>query len=87
MNTAHATYTAFKRIYEDSDALVPLASQRNPREANWQPGQRSELNLRVEGANHFSQSNHPEVRRQLNSVFDASFTNNPQLIQAFLVRR
>ena len=87
MNTAHATYTATRRIYEDSDALVPLASQRNPREPNWTPAiTNSELNLEVKGANHFSQANHPEVRKKLNAVFSATFTRNPQLIDAFLVR-
>ena len=82
-------FTATRRIYEDSDALVPLASQRNPREPNWTPANTtSQLNLEVRGANHFSQANHPSVRRQLDAVFDGTpFTNSLQLQQAFRVGR
>ena len=84
----YTTYTATRRIYEDSDALVPLASQRNPREPNWTPATiNSELNLEVRGANHFSQANHPSVRRQLNAVFNGdAHPNNPALHDAFRVR-
>jgi hypothetical protein len=79
-------YTATRRIYEDSDALVPVASQRNPREPNWTPGQPSELNLQVDGANHFSQANHPRVRQALNSVYNGDIhRNNRQLQDAFRV--
>jgi hypothetical protein len=84
-------YIATRRIYEDSDALVPVASQRNPREPNWVPSSTTgnndtELNLQVRGANHFSQSNHPEMRRQLNAVFNGDIhRNNPLLRKAFEV--
>jgi preprotein translocase subunit SecD len=64
-----------------------VESQRNPREANWTPGQTapSDFNLEVKGANHFSQANHPEMRKQLNTVFDGRFTTNPQIQEAFRV--
>ena len=68
------TVTRTRVITLPNDALVPVYSQANPREAAWKPGQPqpSQLNLEVRGANHFSQANHPSVKAQLNDVFDRS---------------
>jgi hypothetical protein len=87
------TVTRTRRIITPSDGIVRVESQRNPREANWTPAATAnantdtELNLEVKGANHFSQANHPQVRRQLNRVFNGDFTTNTQLQQAFRVGR
>ena len=76
------TVTRTRVITLPNDALVPVYSQANPREAAWKPGQTtSNLNLEVKGANHFSQANHPSVRRGLNDIFDSrgpAFQVNPK---------
>ena len=86
------TVTRTRVITLPNDALVPVYSQANPREPNWKPSSTTgsndtELNLQIRNANHFSQANHPNVKSQLNVVFDGRFTNNAQLKQAFEVGR
>lgn len=79
-------FTATLRIYEDSDALVPLASQMNPREATWKPGQTtSNLNLEVNKVDHFSQANHPTVRRQIEATIRGTSSNLERVVKAFFV--
>ena len=80
--------TRTRRVYTPNDGLVRIESQRNPREPNWTPAiTNSELNLEVKGANHFSQANHPNVRRELDRLFDGRVhPNNPPFQEAFRVR-
>lgn len=73
--------------------IVSTDTQESPQERNWRcsnlpdANTPSGLNLEAHKVNHFSQANHPSVRRQLNGVFNGDIhRNNPPLRDAFRVR-
>ena len=70
-----------------NDGIVGANTQESPQERNWRSGSTtSGLNLEANKVDHFSQANHPTVRRQIEATITGISSNLSRVRDAFLVR-
>ena len=69
-----------------NDGIVSTDTQESPQEKGWNGGSTtSGLNLEANKVDHFSEANHPTVRRQIERTLDATTSNLPSVRDAFRV--
>lgn len=69
-----------------NDGIVPSTTQESPQERNWRSGSSvSGLNLEANKVDHFSQANHPTIKRQIEATITGRSSNLRTVIDAFKV--
>jgi hypothetical protein len=74
-------------VYLPHDGILGTQTQESPQERNWTGGSTpSGLNLEANKVDHFSQANHPTVRRQIEATIRGTTSNLRNVQDAFFVR-
>jgi hypothetical protein len=69
-----------------NDGIVPASTQESPQERNWRSGSTpSGLNLEANKVDHFSEANHPTIRRQIEATIRGTSSNLERVRSAFFV--
>jgi len=75
-------------LYLPHDGIVPASTQESPQERGWRRGSTvSGLNLEANKVDHFSEANHPTVKRQIEATIRGTSSNLERVRIAFQVER